>query len=96
MESLDEAHRSAKAAPTHARFVTVEGDVVQGNALSWGAGEGGGLLAQQREMRELESVVEQLTEEVEIAETKVNELKRAREEFVRQCEELDLEVRRND
>ena len=96
VENLDEAHRSAKAAPTHARFVTLEGDVVQGNGIVVGAGEGGGLLAQQREMRELESVVEQLNQEVETAETKVNELKRAREDFVRQCEELDHEVRRND
>ena len=33
VETLDEAHRRAKDAPTHARFVTLEGDVVQGNGI---------------------------------------------------------------
>ena len=96
-ETLAEAHAMAKAAPAFARFVTKSGDVVHGNGIViGGAGEGGGLLAQQREMRELESVVETLSAEVEQTEGKVSELKRAREEFVRQCEELDHEVRRND
>ena len=97
VDSFEEALALAKDAPNHARFVTTSGDVVQGNGVVvGGAGEGGGLLAQQREMRELITIVEGLEAKVAALEAKEAELKSQREGYVQRCEELDHEVRRND
>lgn len=97
VNSFQEGQELARSAPNHARFVTLDGDVVQGNGVVvGGAGEGGGLLAQQREMRELTTVVETLETEVEHLERRQQELKSQRDLHAQRSEELDHEVRRND